>query len=151
MIGFLIGLSTINGISPTMFGVDKVPTTLLMRVKRNFLRIFWGIFALVIISVSFAILMNGDGVTTPCNACRSLSCVAFPPWADKDNKWWYCDDCGGVTADARINPVTREFDQISLNCPSGNIFVMDIGQDMSSDRDWLEDRLPGWCRLHCHA
>lgn len=149
VIGFFIGLCTMKRIATDMFEKEQRRSSLFARMKRNFSRIFWGTFVVFTICISFTILMRGDGVTTPCKSCNALSCVAFPPWADKDKKWWYCDDCGSVSADARINPLTKEFDQISMNCPNGNIFVMDITQDMSSDRDWLEERLPGFCRLHC--
>lgn len=149
LIGFFIGLCTMEKIATNVFEKEEKHSTLYARMRRNFSRIFWGVFVVITICVSFAILMRGDGVTTPCKSCNVLSCVTFPPWADQDKKWWYCDECGSVNADARINPLTEEFDQISMNCPNGNIFVMDITPDMNSDRDWLEDRLPNWCRLHC--
>ena len=100
-------------------------------------------------AVSLTILMQGDGTSTPCKSCMALSCVTFPPWAGEDNKWWYCDDCGAVTADATINPQTNEFDSLAINCPRGDIFTMDIVNDMETDRGWLEKQLPRWCRAHC--
>jgi len=117
--------------------------------KKNTLRFIGIIISLTAMCISFFILMRGDGMTTPCNACKAISCVTFPPWASQDDKWWYCDDCGSVTAEARINPDTLLFDQVSLQCPTGDLHTMPIQDGMSSDKEWLEGKLPTWCRLHC--
>jgi hypothetical protein len=100
---------------------------------------------------SFSILMQGNGISTPCKSCKVISsCIAFPPWAGYDDKWWYCDDCGGVSADATINPETKQYDTISLNCPYGDVYTMSIAGDQEvSDKEWIENKLPGWCRVHC--
>ena len=147
--GFICGTSTMKRISTDMFEADHRTKTLWTTAKENFFRFFGIIFTVAVMTVSFTILMRGDGHTTPCKSCKALSCVTFPPWAGEDNKWWYCDDCGGVTADARINPQTKKFDQLTLNCPRGDVFTMNIEDDMETEREWLEGQLPKWCRAHC--
>lgn len=118
--------------------------------KRNVFRYFGIIVTIVGMCASLGILMNGDGHTSPCKACDALSCIPFPPWTPYDNKWWYCDDCGTVTADARINPNTSEFDQLTINCPVGDTVTLRIDEnDFQTDRAWLESMLPKLCRTHC--
>ena len=59
--------------------------------------------------------MEGDGANTPCKSCGALSCVAFPPWADYDNKWWYCDECGSATASATpVDDMSEAFVDVTL-------------------------------------
>jgi hypothetical protein len=149
--GFICGTSTMQRISTDMFDDQKKTKTLWTSAKSHFIHFFGIIFTLVIMIVSFTILMQGDGVTTPCKSCKVFSCVEFPPWGGPTEKWWYCDDCTGVTADARINPETKLFDQLSLNCPHGDIYTIDIHNGMKTEREWLERQLPKWCRTHCRG
>eukprot|EP00979_Chaetoceros_neogracilis_P010139 scaffold2392_cov287-Chaetoceros_neogracile.AAC.2 len=91
--------------------------------------------------------MVGNGESIPCESCRAISCVEFPPWADENNKWWYCDDCYLVAADARKNvnastASTDLFDQVTVTCPYGDVFTLDI-DDRS--KEWMENQLPNWC------
>jgi len=148
--GFMCGTSLMRRVSTDMFEGQK-RRTLWTTFKQHFSRFFGIILTFVIMIASLLILVQGDGQSTPCKSCKAISCVAFPPWAGENNKWWYCDDCGGVTADARINAATNKFDQLSLNCPYGDIFTLAIENDMSTDRDWLENQLPKWCRSHCQG
>ena len=115
----------------------------------HFVRFFGIIVTFFVMVTSFLILMGGDGETSPCNACKAISCVPFPPWNGPTDKWWYCDDCAVVSADARVNSETNTFDQLTLNCPRGDLFTMELDAGIESDRDWLEGQLPNWCRLHC--
>eukprot|EP00557_Chaetoceros_sp_GSL56_P013525 CAMPEP_0176483410 /NCGR_PEP_ID=MMETSP0200_2-20121128/3902_1 /TAXON_ID=947934 /ORGANISM="Chaetoceros sp., Strain GSL56" /LENGTH=942 /DNA_ID=CAMNT_0017879807 /DNA_START=143 /DNA_END=2974 /DNA_ORIENTATION=- len=147
--GFICGTSTMQRISTDMFDGQEKEKTLWTSAKSHFFHFFGIILTVTIMIASFTILMQGDGVTSPCKSCKVFSCVEFPPWASPSDKWWYCDDCAGVTADARINPETNEFDRLSLNCPYGDIFTLDIQNDMKTDREWLERQLPKWCRAHC--
>ncbi len=146
--GFMCGTSTMQRVSTEMFESIDVKKTFWGTTKKNFSRFAGIILTLVAMTASFAILMYGNGVSTPCKSCRIISCVAFPPWAGNDDKWWYCDDCGGVTADATINPETRKFDVLSLNCPYGDVYTMSI-DNQNADKAWLEQQLPSWCRAHC--
>lgn len=142
--GFICGTSTMQRISTDMFDGQEKEKTLWTSAKSHFFHFFGIILTLTIMIVSFTILMQGDGVTTPCRSCKVFSCVEFPPWASPSEKWWYCDECAGVTADARINPETKQFDRLSINCPYGDVFTLDIQNDMKADRDWLERQLPKW-------
>lgn len=147
--GFICGTSTMQRISTDMFDDHKKTKTFWTNAKSHFVQFLGIIVTLIIMIASFTILMQGDGVSTPCKSCKVFSCVEFPPWAGPSEKWWYCDECAGVTADARINPQTKQFDRLSLNCPHGDVYTMDIQSDMNTDREWLEKQLPKWCRAYC--
>lgn len=149
LFGFLCGTSTMSRVTTDMFG-DHQTKTFCSTLKRNVFRFFGIILTVLTMCTSLVILMNGDGQTSPCKSCDALSCMPFPPWTPYDNKWWYCDDCGAITADARINPETTEFDQLTLHCPGGDRITLDIDEnEFETDRAWLEKRLPKLCRSHC--
>lgn len=149
LFGFLCGTSTMQRVTTDMFG-DKQIESCWSSVKRNFVRFFGIIITVVAMSTALALLMNGDGTTSPCPSCDALSCVPFPPWASYEHKWWYCDDCGSITAEARINPNTNEYDQLTLDCPGGDAVTLDIEEnEFESSKAWLESRLPTLCRSHC--
>ncbi len=135
-------------ISTDMFEAKKNKTCW-NSTKKIALRFIGLIVTLTAMCISFTILMNGDGMTTPCEPCKAISCVSFPPWADTNSKWWYCDKCGSVTAEARIDQNTGMFDQVSLECPAGDNFLVHLDDNMTAEKDWLEGQLPKWCRLHC--
>ena len=148
LFGFLCGTATMQRVSTDIFGQQK--KTFWSSLKRNILRFFGIILTVLGMCTALAFLMNGDGQTSPCTSCDALSCVPFPPWGAYENKWWYCDDCGSITADARINSETSEFDQLSINCPDGEAVVLDIAENnFETDRAWLESMLPKLCRMHC--
>jgi hypothetical protein len=149
LFGFICGTSTMQRITTDIFGGEK-KKTFWSTLKSNVFRFFGIILTVVGMCVAFGFLMNGDGHTSPCKSCDALSCMPFPPWSEYDNKWWYCDDCGGVTADARINITTKEFDQLTLNCPGGDFVPLLIDEHhLETDRAWLENSLPQLCRKHC--
>jgi hypothetical protein len=51
-------------------------------VTMTFLSRFFGVIvSCILMIVALVILFQGDGMTTPCDSCSVLSCVAFPPWA----------------------------------------------------------------------
>ena len=148
--GFMCGTSTMHRISTTMFEAEK-RMTLWTTFKQHFSRYFGIILTSAIMIASFVLLMQGNGESIPCESCRAISCVEFPPWADENNKWWYCDDCYLVAADARKNvnastASTDLFDQVTVTCPYGDVFTLDI-DDRS--KEWMENQLPNWCRSHC--
>ena len=95
--GFLCGMSTMERVSHAFFGVEE------KRCWGTFKNIFARFFGLIIsiagIMAATIILLEGDGVTNPCESCSALSCISFPPWNPQDNRWWYCDDCSQVTAE----------------------------------------------------
>ena len=97
LFGFLCGMSTMERVSHAFFGVEE------KRCWGTFKNIFARFFGLIIsiagIMAATIILLEGDGVTNPCESCSALSCISFPPWNPQDNRWWYCDDCSQVTAE----------------------------------------------------
>ena len=88
--GFLCGLSTMGRVSTGFFGPEK--RGFWNTTKRNVFRYFGIIISVVGIAIASTFLLEGDGVTNPCNFCGVISCVPFPPWRSNDDKWWYCDD-----------------------------------------------------------
>ena len=89
--GFLCGLSTMERVyADFLGGVEK--RNCWTATKKIFLRFFGIIVSVAGIMIGMALLFEGDGVTTPCESCKVLSCVSFPPWKNNDSKWWYCDD-----------------------------------------------------------
>jgi len=145
--GFLCGLSTMERVSSDFFGVQEQKCW--STFKNIFARFFGLIVSIGCIMATTIILLEGDGVTNPCEACSALSCVPFPPWSPQDDKWWYCDDCGAVTADARVNPATGIFHQLDMTCPDGSIENIDLEHMESKDKAWLESNLPTFCRKYC--
>jgi len=144
--GFLCGMSTMERLSTDFFGFELSCQEKLRQVGIRFIGLI--ISALAILA-GIIVLLEGDGATTPCTSCSYLSCVPFPPWAPDTEKWWFCDDCGNVSADAKLNINTKEFNQLDLECPDGDITRINLGEDATSDRFWLEAQLPTYCRLHC--
>ena len=114
-----------------------------MKTKQLLLRFLGLIISILGIIVALIILFNGDGQTTPCPECTLLSCVSFPPWNDYNNRWWYCDDCGIVTAEITSNPSPH----LAIDCPDGSSVPVEIGTEY--DRAQLERELPGFCRQFC--
>ena len=131
LFGFLCGTSTMKRVSTDIFGDDDIRSCWSI-TKRNTLRFLGIIVTLAGMMISLALLLGGDGETTPCKSCKVFSCMTFPPWVDYENKWWYCDDCGAVSADAHINPITNEFDQLTIKCPGGTDVVMDLFGEMGN-------------------
>jgi membrane associated rhomboid family serine protease len=139
--GFLCGLSTIERLSKDFFGLEE---SWMVRAKNFCVRFFGIIVTVVFICVTAIILMGGDGVTTPCTNCSWLSCVPFPPWQSQSNKWWYCDDCGRITAEIISEPYLH----LELDCPGGTIGFVNVTTDQL-DRGKLEQSLPSYCRQYC--
>jgi len=142
--GFLCGLSTIERLSTDFFGVA---TSRLARIRNLLVRFSGLIISVVLIMVTTALLVESDGVTSPCSGCRYVSCVPFPPWAGEDDKWWYCDDCSRVTADAKLD--SSGYYSLSLTCPDGVIEEIDLSDELVTDRQWIRRQLPNLCRRHC--
>lgn len=146
LFGFLCGLSTMERLNTDFFGFEQDWKE---RVKQVMVRFLGVIISVIAIIVGVVVLFQGDGTTSPCPTCNYLSCVPFPPWTPETQKWWFCDDCGNISADAKLNPDTRMFDQLDLNCPGGDIVNVLLGDEATTDKFWLEANLPTYCRLHC--
>eukprot|EP00586_Coscinodiscus_wailesii_P004917 CAMPEP_0172487168 /NCGR_PEP_ID=MMETSP1066-20121228/16114_1 /TAXON_ID=671091 /ORGANISM="Coscinodiscus wailesii, Strain CCMP2513" /LENGTH=575 /DNA_ID=CAMNT_0013253599 /DNA_START=196 /DNA_END=1923 /DNA_ORIENTATION=- len=145
--GFLCGLSTMERLPTDFFGMSYGACD---HVKQVCIRFAGLILSVAAIMVTTAVLAESDGITSPCPACRYLSCAPFPPWAPEDKKWWYCDDCGMVTADARRNNNLEIFDELTLVCPDGAVELIDITSDQVGDKDQLAGDLPKFCRNYCN-
>ena len=142
--GFLCGLSTIKRLSTDFFGI----ATSFWGKLRNILIRFSGlIISVVLIMITTAVLVDNDGGSSPCTSCRYVSCVPFPPWAAEDNKWWYCDDCSRITADAKLDP--SGYYSLSMTCPDGDIEEIDLSGQLVTDRQWIRRQLPTFCRKYC--
>jgi membrane associated rhomboid family serine protease len=137
--GLLCGFSTIERLSDGFFGLRKIVTW------SFFVRFFGLILSVVGIMVSVAVLVGSDGGSSPCNGCRYISCVPFPPWADQ--KWWYCDDCEIVEANANKNG--NFYYSLDLTCPDGEIENIDISNLKYTDILPIQKQLPSLCREHC--
>ncbi|KAL7517394.1 hypothetical protein ACHAWX_002319 [Stephanocyclus meneghinianus] len=142
--GFLCGLSTIERLSTDFFGIA---TSALTRIRNLFVRFSGLILSVVLIMVTTAVLVESDGGASPCSSCRYVSCVPFPPWAGEDAKWWYCDDCSRVTADAKLD--SSGYYSLALTCPDGVIEEIDLSDELVTDRQWIRRQLPNLCRKHC--
>lgn len=77
--GFLCGLSTIERLEAGFFGIATDTCT---KVRNNLVRFAGLIVSVVLIMTTTIILVESDGATSPCNGCRYVSCVPFPPWSD---------------------------------------------------------------------
>lgn len=149
LFGFLCGTSTMQRVTTDMFGGEQ-KRTFLTTLKQNVFRFSGIIITVAGMCTSLALLMNGDGKTSPCPSCDALSCMPFPPWGEYDKKWWYCDDCASVIAEARYKPTTAEYDQLTISCPGGETAILSLDDyEFETDLSWLKNKLPQLCRQHC--
>jgi len=144
--GFLVGLSTMKKLSSDFFGKNK---GFIDHLKLVFVRFFGLIVCIIAIIITFAVLAESNGSSIPCDKCRYFSCVPFPPWKEEDDKWWHCDDCGLVTADAISNPSKQIFSVLNLTCPDKQKEVIDISDENISDSREIARKLPSYCRQYC--
>jgi membrane associated rhomboid family serine protease len=143
--GILCGLSTIEPLAQGFFGLRKfAPCSF-------FLRFFGLILSVVGIMVSVAVLVGSDGTSNPCHGCRYVSCVPFPPGAAE--KWWHCDDCAVVVAQAHKDDPSNPnlFSTLDLTCPDGVIEPIDISDLNMTLSDEIRDKLPTLCRQYCES
>mmetsp|Transcript_44188 Transcript_44188/g.86713 ORF Transcript_44188/g.86713 Transcript_44188/m.86713 type:complete len:551 (+) Transcript_44188:124-1776(+) len=144
--GFLCSFATVPGISTTILNVKQSRTTKRLAILVRFLGLLLPFLAVLGSSV---LLFGSFRVSSPCPACRHLSCVPFPPWAEMHSRWWYCDDCGGISADARFDKNAGVFDLLTLQCPNGDSVNVDISRFATSDQEFLSNQLPNICRADC--
>jgi len=142
--GLLCGLSTIERLSTDFFGIA---TTFWTRLRNLLIRFSGLILSVVLIMITTALLVENDAGKSPCSSCRYVSCVPFPPWAGEDNKWWYCDDCSRITADAKLD--ASGYYSLSMTCPDGAIEEIDLSDQLVTDRQWIRKQLPSYCRKYC--
>lgn len=143
--GLFCGLSTIERLAVGFFGLSSGKCS---QLRNTCVRFFGLIVSVVMIMVTTVLLVQSDGITSPCNGCRYISCVPFP--FGSDEKWWYCDDCDFVVADLyESSNGSGLYEQIDLTCPNGAIMDIDITQDGFTDREKVRKELPSYCREHC--
>jgi len=150
MFGFLCGIVSMKPMRMVLITKDEYQTISPKFLNKQRRLTSWSALAIVLsLSVSAVALLRGDGSTSPCEICSEMSCVAFPPWAGKYQKWWYCDRCGESYGDATYNAETGEYKELSLTCPI-DYSVVDIELDDATDEDhWIENRIPTFCRMYC--
>jgi len=144
--GFLCGVSTMDRLSMGFFGIKQ---TRCQQARQIFTRFIGLVISVGAIMVTTIILLEGDGITSPCPKCSYVSCVPFPPWQDDAQKWWYCDDCGNISADARVSKETGLFDALFLHCPDGNTKTVELFDEATDDKEALQNRLPTFCKQYC--
>ena len=140
--GLLCGLSTMERLSGDFFGMEE---NCWSQTKQILVRFFGLIVSVLSIIITAIILLEGNGQTTPCPSCTWLSCVPFPPWESQNNKWWYCDSCGQVTAEIVQSPSLH----LLLDCPDGTSVSVDLNMGQSVNPSSLEKDLPSYCREFC--
>lgn len=142
--GLCCGLSTIEQLAVGFFGLTSGKFS---QFRNTFVRFFGLIFSVVAIMVSSVLLAESDGTTSPCHACRYVSCIPFPFGEDK---WWYCDDCDFVTADLfQATNGSGIYELIELTCPDGNLTEITIHEEGYTDREKVRRELPSYCREYC--
>jgi hypothetical protein len=142
-IGLLCGLSTMERLSSGFFGMEENCWSQTKQIVVRFLGLIISVISIIITAV---ILLEGDAESTPCPNCTWLSCVPFPPWESQSDKWWYCDDCGRVTAEIIQSPSLH----LQLDCPDGTNVAVGLDDSVGGvDHDKLEKELPSYCREYC--
>lgn len=141
-IGLLCGLSTIERLPSDFFGMEENCWSQTKQIVFRFLGVIISVISIIVTAI---ILLEGDGQTTPCTSCTWLSCVPFPPWEGPGEKWWYCDDCGRVSAEIVQSPSLH----LQLDCPGGTNVAVGLDSNEAIDREELEMQLPSYCREYC--
>jgi len=77
--GFLCGLSTIERLEAGFFGVSKDAWT---QIRNNLVRFAGLIVSIILIMTTTVLLVQSNGGSSPCPACRYISCIPFPPWSE---------------------------------------------------------------------
>ena len=144
MYGLLCGLSTIERLAVSFFGLSSGKYS---QIRNTLVRFCGLIFSVVTIMITTIVLSQSDGVTSPCSGCRYISCIPFPFHAQQ--KWWYCDDCDFVTADLFQSTQTHVYTSIDLNCPNHILKEVNITADGFTNRADVQKKLPTFCRQHC--
>ena len=143
--GFLCGISTVERLEISFFGVASGTCA---KIRNNLVQFGGLIASVMLIMVTTILLVQSDGISSPCDACRYISCVPFPPWSHE--KWWYCDDCQFVTADAsKPTKNSLYFEVLDLTCPDGAVEIINITDNKIADRNVIRGRLPQFCRENC--
>ena len=142
--GLCCGLSTIEKLATSFFGVGKGKDS---QIRNLILRFFGLLISVITIMVTTVLLSQSDGSTSPCHGCRYVSCIPFP---FREDKWWYCDDCDFVTADLFLaTDGSGVYDFIEMTCPNDVLAEIMIVEDGLTTRDQVRRELPHYCRKYC--
>jgi len=145
--GFLCGLSTMKQLSLGFFGLRAGQCA---KLKNGMIKFFGLIISVILIMVTTALLAGRSGNQSPCSGCRYFSCVPMPFWSEE--KWWYCDDCDFVVADALREPRdSLYYTSLEMTCPDGQVESFSVVDDLISERNDIRKRLPGYCRDQCDS
>ena len=146
--GFVLGFICASSMLANVDIAEVQRNRFKSRAISKFYRFFGLIISFVCILVVTIALFHGDGLSSPCKSCGVISCVSFPPWADYDKKWYYCDECGSVIAYGRKDPQSGKYVAIEMNCPAGNTIIFSL-DGYAADKDSLQENLPSFCRERC--
>jgi membrane associated rhomboid family serine protease len=140
--GLLCGFSTMERLPSDFFGLED---SCYARAKLITTRFLGFIISIIFIIITAVVLFTGDGINAPCPNCMWLSCVPMPPWNSQGDKWWYCDDCGRVTAEIKEKPSPH----LQLDCPGGTSVAVGLKTEQVN-REKIEEELPSYCREFCY-
>jgi len=144
--GFLVGLSIMKKISSGFFGERK---GFVEHLRSVFVRFFGLIICVIAIMISLIVLAESKGTTISCDSCQYFSCVPFPPWKPKSERWWNCDDCDLASANAKRDLERNVFAELILTCPDTHVEYINISEENISDKDELAREVVSYCRVHC--
>jgi len=144
--GFLVGLSIMKKISSGFFGERK---GFVEHLRSVFVRFFGLIICVIAIMISLIVLAESKGTTISCDSCQYFSCVPFPPWKPKSERWWNCDDCGLSTATVVKSLLGTEKTFLLLTCPDKQVEIVDISEEDILDVETVSMRLPSYCLNYC--
>lgn len=143
--GFLIGSTLLNEVD--IEGNGSKPSK--SRTFIIFSKWFGLLVSLVcVVAAMILLFFTGNGKTSPCKSCSVISCVSFPPWANYDDRWWYCDDCEIVEAYGIRDTNTYDYISVEMECPSGSHVTFNL-EEPQTDTSELSKQIPSICRNEC--
>lgn len=143
--GFLIGLTILTRLPLSFFGKAS---GFCHKMRIICLRVFGAATASFLIILSSLLLDRSDGITSPCSNCRYMSCIPFP--IGREKKWWYCDGCDAVEADAYFDERGDDYyAKVDVFCPDGGIATVDVYDLKSTTGKEIIRNLPEYCRNYC--
>lgn len=146
VLGFLCGLSTMQRLPKSFFGVK---TNAVSKARAIIVR-FLGIIISVICVFAGFIELGTGGLKVRCEGCRYISCVPFPFWREND-KWWYCDDCNKPVVNGRLfqDPSSLFFTHMHLTCPDKSIVNITLTNVEDESQKFFKHNLAAYCRSEC--
>jgi membrane associated rhomboid family serine protease len=150
--GFLLSLSSLTQL-PLGFvdqAQQRAPVLRFCQNVRIFtLRSLGTICVMVLLMISTVLISQSNGFYSPCLPCRYLSCIPFPFWVSEDKRWWNCDMCDGVFAQAYQWSGSPIISDLELYCPQGYTKNIDISDFMYRTFDTVDEDLEIICKREC--